>query len=166
MKYSLEEIRLKYQATGDIVEEEMDFLFSEIDLLLAEVERLRGHIKTFPARLNEARRMGRVDANKSWEEGHIYGKEQERLRKEDNAVFTEEIMKLEEQLQSAQAENERLKEQVFFKCTSPIGLCPYVEDTKVVIEKLQTENERLSALAATHLADQELLIARERKKTV
>lgn len=74
--------------------------------LLAEVERLRGHIKTFqkifPARLNEARRMGQVDANKSWEEGHIYGKEQERLRKEDNAVFTEEIMKLEERLQAAQ----------------------------------------------------------------
>ena len=62
------------------------------------------------------------------------------------------------------AEVERLKEQIFFKCASPVGLCPYVEDTQVVIKQLQTENERLSALAARHLADQDYLVALERKR--
>jgi len=135
--------------------------------LLAEVERLRENIEQLQVQLagcgvaamcNTAQSRGQqecVEGDYGWSQSY-----------QDVVNVVGGEIALRDQLQAVQAENERLKEQVFFKCTSPVGLCPYVEDTQIVIKELQAENERLSALAATHLADQELLVGQERRRVV
>lgn len=63
-------------------------------------------------------------------------------------------------------ENAKLAEQInyyhlAFRGRHELSLAAWAQKT---IHELQAENERLTALAATHLADQELLVGRERKR--
>jgi len=76
----------------------------EIEDLRRQLKLVQSHAKRlldkngYVTKWNEGFQAGLKSAKQSWEEGWAYGKEQERLRFEENATFTEEIMKLEELL--------------------------------------------------------------------
>ncbi len=53
----------------------------------------------FIKRLSDARQQGYKEAGSDWKHAVEYGKQQEQLRLDENAVFTKEIMELEEEIE-------------------------------------------------------------------
>lgn len=59
----------------------------------------RTQIDSHIVRVNASYRRGYKDAGRNWEDVISYAKEQEKLRFDENVMFTEEIMRLEEEVE-------------------------------------------------------------------